>query len=80
MQINLKEDLAPKVKVQKVQSEGEVILATALRALKIEFEQEFKFHPTRKWRADFHLKGKKVLIEVEGGSGIMADIHEVRGI
>ena len=57
----------PKLKGEKVQSEGEVILATALRALKIEFEQEFKFHPTRKWRADFHLKGKKILVEVEGG-------------
>ena len=57
----------PKVKGEKVQSEGEVILATALRALKIEFEQEFQFHPTRKWRADFHLKGKKILVEVEGG-------------
>lgn len=57
----------PKFKGEKVQSEGEVILATALRALKIEFEQEFQFHPTRKWRADFHLIGKKILIEVEGG-------------
>ena len=57
----------PKLKGEKVQSEGEVILATALRVLKIEFEQEFKFHPTRKWRADFHLKGKKILVEVEGG-------------
>ena len=57
----------PKVKGEKVQSEGEVILATSLRALKIEFEQEFQFHPTRKWRADFHLKGKKVLVEGEGG-------------
>lgn len=57
----------PKLKGEKVQSDGEVILATALRALKIEFEQEFKFHPTRKWRADFHLKGKNILVEVEGG-------------
>ena len=57
----------PKAKGEKVQSEGEVILATALRALKIEFEQEFQFHPTRKWRADFHLKGRKILVEVEGG-------------
>lgn len=55
------------VKKQRVVSEGEVILATALRASKIEFEQEFKFHPTRKWRADFHLKGRKILVEVEGG-------------
>ena len=56
-----------KVKGEKVQSEGEVILASALRALNIEFEQEFQFHPTRKWRADFHLNGKKILVEVEGG-------------
>src|SRR5690606_35771287 len=57
----------PKVKVEKVQSEGEVKLATALKALKIDFEQEFKFHPERKWKADFHLVGKKILVEVEGG-------------
>ncbi|MEN3970710.1 DUF559 domain-containing protein [Acinetobacter sp. BWR-L5] len=57
----------PKVKGEKVQSEGEVLLATALRALSIDFEQEFKFHPTRKWRADFHLMGRRILVEVEGG-------------
>ena len=56
-----------KLKGVKIQSEGEVILATALRALNIEFDQEFKFHPSRMWRADFHLKGKKILVEVEGG-------------
>ncbi len=56
----------PKVKGEKVQSEGEVKLATALKALKIDFEQEFKFHPERKWKADFHLVGKKILVEVEG--------------
>lgn len=55
------------VKKERVVSEGEAILSQHLRTLKIEFEQEFKFHPTRKWRADFHLKGKKVLVEVEGG-------------
>ena len=55
------------VNKQRVVSEGEAILSQHLRTLKIEFEQEFKFHPTRKWRADFHLKGKKILVEVEGG-------------
>lgn len=55
------------VKKERVVSEGEAILSQHLRTLKIEFEQEFKFHPTRKWRADFHLKGKKILVEVEGG-------------
>ena len=51
----------------KVESEGETTLSLQLKALKIEFEQEFEFHPKRKWRADFHLIGKKILIEVEGG-------------
>lgn len=48
-------------------SEGETVLATHLRACKIDFEQEYKFHPKRKWRADFLITGTKILIEVEGG-------------
>lgn len=55
------------VKGQRVQSEGEVTLARDLRALKIRFEQEYKFHPERNWRADFLITGTKILIEVEGG-------------
>ena len=57
----------PKVKSQKVPNEFEAKLARELKSLKIDFEQEFKFHPDRKWRADFHLKGRMILIEVEGG-------------
>jgi very-short-patch-repair endonuclease len=57
----------PKVKGEKVQSEGEAKLARDLKALKIEFEQEFKFHPKRKWKADFHLVEKMILVEIEGG-------------
>lgn len=55
------------VKGQRVQSVGEVTLARDLRALKIEFEQEYKFHAERNWRADFLVTGTKILIEVEGG-------------
>ena len=55
------------VKGQRVQSEGEVILARDLRALKIRFEQQYKFHPERNWRADFLITGTKILVEVEGG-------------
>ncbi len=44
-----------------------MVLATHLRACKIGFEQEYKFHPKRKWRADFLIIGTKILIEVEGG-------------
>ncbi|EOH6358128.1 DUF559 domain-containing protein [Acinetobacter baumannii] len=48
-------------------SEGETVLATHLKACKISFEQEYKFHPEHKWRADFLITGTKILIEVEGG-------------
>ncbi|HIE1684820.1 DUF559 domain-containing protein [Acinetobacter nosocomialis] len=53
--------------VARQPSVGEMVLATHLRACKISFEQEYKFHPTRKWRADISLTGTKILVEVEGG-------------
>ncbi|WP_156189684.1 DUF559 domain-containing protein [Acinetobacter indicus] len=56
-----------KVKGAKMESVGEAALIQQLRALKIEFVQEFKFHTARKWRADFHISNTKLLIEVEGG-------------
>ncbi|WP_314340631.1 DUF559 domain-containing protein [Acinetobacter guillouiae] len=56
-----------RVKTQRAESIGESTLANQLRVLKISFEQEYKFHPKRKWRADFHIMGKKILVEVEGG-------------
>ncbi|OTG81821.1 hypothetical protein B9T31_14955 [Acinetobacter sp. ANC 4558] len=55
------------VKKERVVSEGEATLAQQLKSCKIKFEQEFKFHSTRQWRADFHLVSKKILVEVEGG-------------
>lgn len=55
------------VKGQRVQSVGEVTLATHLRGCKINFEQEYKFHAERNWRADFWITGSKILVEVEGG-------------
>ncbi|MFX6145155.1 DUF559 domain-containing protein, partial [Acinetobacter baumannii] len=53
--------------VARQPSVGEMVLATHLRACKISFEQEYKFHPTRKWRADILITGTKILVEVEGG-------------
>lgn len=55
------------VKKAKTVSKGESTLIQHLKAYKIEFVQEFRFNLERKWRADFHLVGTKVLIEVEGG-------------
>lgn len=56
----------PKRGVKK-QSKGEQTLVMQLKALKIAFKSEFRFHPTRKWRADFYIEDTKLLIEVEGG-------------
>lgn len=55
------------VKKERVVSEGEATLAQHLKSYNIEFQAEFEFHPKRKWRADFLLIGKMILIEVEGG-------------
>ena len=38
-----------------------------LRAVGLDPEREYKFHPERRWRADFAFETSKVLIEVEGG-------------
>jgi very-short-patch-repair endonuclease len=35
-----------------------------------QLEREFRFHPERKWRADFAHLPSKTLIEVEGGAWI----------
>lgn len=55
------------VKKVKADNEFEVAFALQLKANKVDFEREFKFHPTRKWSADFHLIGRKILVEIEGG-------------
>jgi len=47
-------------------SKAEEELALHLRAVNIEFEREFRFHPTRKWRFDFAILPYKLAIEVEG--------------
>lgn len=56
-----------KVKSEKVLNEFEAKLARELKTLKIDFEQELKFQPDRKWKVDFHLVDKKILVEDEGG-------------
>ncbi|MEN8283063.1 hypothetical protein [Acinetobacter gerneri] len=55
------------VKKERVVSEGEATLIQHLKSYGIKFEQEFQFNKDRKWRADFHLIGTNILIEVEGG-------------
>lgn len=55
------------LKGEKARSEGEVTLAAQLQGYGIQFKQEFKFHSERRWKADFHILGTKILVEVEGG-------------
>ena len=59
-----------------------------LRLVKIEVEPEFMFARPRKWRADYRVRGSRVLVEFEGGlfakgkqghssvSGILRDIEK----
>ena len=42
-------------------------------------EREFRFHPTRKWRADFAHLESRTLIEVEGGIFMRAGGRHTRG-
>lgn len=67
------------VKKERVVSEGEATLVQHLKTQKISFEQEYKFHPTRKWRADFLITGTKILVEVEGGIWMAGGGRHTRG-
>lgn len=48
-------------------SELEDELAFQLKAAKIPYEREIRFHPKRRWRWDFVVQDTKIAIEVEGG-------------
>ena len=57
-------------------SAAELLLAAQLEQAGIPFEREYRFHPSRKWRADFRIIDNRpvcepvtnLLIEVEGGA------------
>lgn len=64
----------------------EDLLEWQLKAAQIGFVREYRFHPKRKWRADFKLLYGPILIECEGstwangrhnrGSGFEADTEK----
>jgi len=72
--------------VPMTQSDAELLLAEQLRQAGIPFEQEYRFHPERKWRADFYfarseqwipnaiVRFSKLLVEIDGG-GFVAGRH-----
>jgi len=49
------------------QSAPEAMFALHCRAAGVSVIPEFKFHPIRKWRADFAIPSRMILIEIEGG-------------
>ena len=44
------------------------MLLLQMQCLKLKPVLEYKFHPTRKWRADFAFPEQRVLVEFEGGT------------
>ena len=54
------------VKIPRPKSAGEEEFALHCRAAGIKVEREFKFHPVRKWKADFAIPSRMILIEIEG--------------
>jgi very-short-patch-repair endonuclease len=43
--------------------------------LDIKVDDEFKFHPKRRWRFDFHIPSLKIAIEIEGGIWMKSGRH-----
>lgn len=47
-------------------NKAEIALSLQMRAVKLEFETEYRFHPTRRWRFDFAAPELMLAVEVEG--------------
>lgn len=43
------------------------LVILVLRTISPDAVSEFRFHPSRKWRADFAIPSAKLLVEVDGG-------------
>ena len=60
-------------------SKGEAAFALQLRALKFpQWEEEYRFHPRRRWRFDFAWPEHKLAVEVEGVTGGAGGRHQRR--
>lgn len=51
-------------------AELEALLAQDLTAARIAYHQQVRFHPKRRWKADFVIDNLDLLIEIEGGTYI----------
>jgi very-short-patch-repair endonuclease len=54
--------------VSKLENTFQLILRS--EGLNEQFVREYKFHPKRKWKADFADIENRILVEIEGGSYI----------
>src|SRR5215472_13591861 len=45
----------------------EILMGTYLEELRLKYQREFKFHPSRRWKFDFAIPSKSLAIEIEGG-------------
>lgn len=52
---------------REVKRDFKAELVQQLNLVGILIETEFRFHPVRKWRTDWHVVDTKILIEFEGG-------------
>lgn len=65
-------------KVSPLEERMAVILRSLTQDTSLTFEREYKFHPTRNWRADFAIVDLHILIEVEGG--VFSGGRHTRGV
>jgi hypothetical protein len=56
-------------------SELEETFAFQLKTAGINFEREFQFDDTRKWRVDFRILGTMLLVEINGGTWMAKSGH-----
>lgn len=62
-------------------SEPEEVFAGQLSDAGIEFIREYKFDPTRKYKADFYLPKGNIIVEINGGTWMKKGGHSTgRGI
>ncbi len=60
----------PRVSSEQTQSKGEATLAMMLRAYGVEHEREYRWLEGRRYRSDFAIPAKRLLVEVQGGHWI----------
>jgi len=73
------------VKLTRKRTESQLVLETHLDELGLYWDVEFKFHPTRKWKSDYHVSRqatferlfRECLVEIEGA--VYAQGRHTRG-